>query len=75
MNVYSLHKADRDRDPSVLGIPRSKEETLHHMAMMSQCRTAKEVANLKTKYGTRPTINSLLELPLDLHRYALLQSV
>ena len=47
---------------------RSKQSMLNQLAVIRSKRMEKEKATMRTKFGIRDKPNSLLELPVDLHK-------
>ena len=62
-------QTDRNGDTASLGELRTKDRTLQQIGLIRSQRTGRQKAALRTQYGVNDISNSLLELPLDLHRY------
>ena len=62
-------QTDRNGDTASLGELRTKDRTLQQIGLIRSQRTVRQKAALRTQYGVNDIPNSLLELPLDLHRY------
>ena len=64
---------DRDVDPACIGELRSKQLTLQQIHSIQSRGSTRDKTVMKTRYGIKDKPNALLELPLDLHRYEIIQ--
>ena len=69
--MLHLRQADRDQNPDTVGDMRSKQSTLHQIALISSQKTTREKANLRTQFGVKDQPNPLLNLSLNLHRFVI----
>ena len=64
-----------DFDPACIGEPRSKQQMLHQIHSIQSQHARRGKAATKTRYGIKDMPSALLELPLDLHRYEVVQCI
>ena len=67
--LYHVNHVDKKGDPASVGELRSKSKMLAQIALIQSQRTATDRNAMRTRYGMKESSNSLLELPVDLHRY------